>query len=65
MSEGRVVSFVDHPVERISMFMVWGKKEEEPRKFNNKRSTRQVMLTAFSDCCNLVYAEFGRNAHEE
>ncbi len=34
------------------------KKEEEPRKFKNERSTRQVMLMAFWDSSILVYTEF-------
>ncbi len=41
------------------------KKEEAQRKFKNKRYARQVTLMAFSDCCDLVYAEFGPHASKE
>ncbi len=42
--------------------MVWEKVDEASRKFKNGQSTWQVMLMAFSDCCSLVYTEFGPNA---
>ncbi len=35
------------------------------KKFQNVPSARQVMLTAFWDCCGLVYTEFGPDAHKE
>ncbi len=40
------------------------KEEEVPRKFKNAWSARQ-MLRALWDCCGLVYAEFGPDAHKE
>ncbi len=43
-----------------------GKKEEEvPSKLKNEQSARQVILTAFWECCNLVYAEFGPDTNKE
>ncbi len=41
------------------------KEEEEPRKFKNNRSTRQVMLTAFWYCRSLVYLKFGPKTLKE
>ncbi len=46
--------------------MGWEKTEEEAlRKFKNEWSTRQVMLTAFWDCCGFVYTEFSPDAHKK
>ncbi len=47
--------------ERKSLSMVCGKLEV-PRKFKNEWSARQVILTAFWDCCGFVYTEFGPDA---
>ncbi len=42
------------------------KKEEEAlSKFKNEQFARHVMLTALWDCCGLVYAELGSDAHIE
>ncbi len=41
------------------------KKGEGIEKIRNEQSTRQVILTAFWDCCNQVYAEFGPDVYKE
>ncbi len=43
----------------------YGKKGKVPRKCNIELFTRQVMLTAFWDCCSLEYSEFGSDARKE
>ncbi len=44
----------------------FGKKEKEAqRKFKNEWSIGKMMLMAFSDCCSLVYTEFGSDALKE
>ncbi len=46
--------------------MVWKKKWKKVlRKFKNKQSAGQVMLTAFHDYPGLEYAESGPDAHKE
>ncbi len=35
------------------------------RKLETECSARQVMLTAFWECCGVMYAEFGPDAHKE
>ncbi len=41
------------------------REEEVMKKFENKWSTEQVMLTAFSNCCGSVYFEFNPDANKE
>ncbi len=43
--------------------MFW--KREAPRKFKNEWSVMQVVLMAFWNCCNLVYAEFDPDTCKE
>ncbi len=41
------------------------KKKEVPRKFKNEWFVRQLKLTAFCDCCGLVYIKFGLDGSKE
>ncbi len=52
-----------YKLKKKSGSIFWEKNEKEAlSKFKNGRSARQV-ITAFWDCCGLMYAEFGPEAH--